>query len=96
MKRSLWFVVGATAGVYVSAKAKQIAEAVTPEGLHDRFSSAQTGLRMLREEVVQEQKMAEAQLRERMGLAPLSTPELARRQPQSSGASGSPTEIEKG
>ena len=38
MNRTIWFVAGAGAGVYVMVKARRAAETFTPDGLRDRLS----------------------------------------------------------
>ncbi|MEZ5191145.1 MAG: DUF6167 family protein [Nocardioides sp.] len=37
MRRGLWFVAGAGAGVYATACARRVAEAFTADGLRDRW-----------------------------------------------------------
>jgi hypothetical protein len=70
MRRGLWFVAGAGAGVYVMVRARRVAEAFTADGLSDRWHALSLGARMLRDEVAQGQAEAETELRERFGLAP--------------------------
>ena len=76
MRRGLWFVAGAGAGVYAMVRGRRLAEAFTPEGLHDRWVALTLGARMFREEVAQGQVEAETDLRERFGLVPHGLPEL--------------------
>ncbi|MGC4112654.1 MAG: DUF6167 family protein [Nocardioides sp.] len=76
MRRGLWFLAGAGAGVYAMARARRVKEAFTPEGLGDRWQALTLGARLLRDEVAQGQAEAETQLRERFGLVPHGVPEL--------------------
>ena len=76
MRRGLWFVAGAGAGVYAMVRARRLAEAFTPGGLSDRWHALTLGARMLRDEVAQGQAEAETELRERFGLMPHGKPEL--------------------
>lgn len=66
MKRGFWFVAGASAGVYVSARVRRFAEAFTVDGVRDRVSALQHGGRLLREDVVEHAQIKEAQLRSRI------------------------------
>ncbi len=68
MKRSLWFVAGASAGVYAAARARRAAEILTVDGLRDRVGAAVVGARMLRDEVAQGKAEAETELRDRISL----------------------------
>ena len=77
MSRGLWFVAGAGAGVYAMVKGRRAAEALTLDGLQDRWSAVRLGARMVREEVAQGRAEAEPDLRARLGLAPHGVPELA-------------------
>lgn len=70
MKRGLWFVAGAGAGVYASVRARRVKEAFTSDGLSDRWHALVLGARMLRDEVAQGQAEAETELRQRFGLVP--------------------------
>jgi hypothetical protein len=70
MRRGLWFVAGAGAGVYAMVRARRVKEAFTADGLHDRWQAMTLGARMLRDEVAQGQAEAETDLRERFGLVP--------------------------
>jgi hypothetical protein len=76
MRRGLWFVAGAGAGVYAMVRARRLAEAFTVEGLSDRWHALTLGARMLRDEVAQGQAEAETELRERFGLMPHGMPQL--------------------
>jgi len=51
MNRTVWFVAGATTGVYALTKARRAAEAFTPEGLRDRMAGLSLGAHLFREEV---------------------------------------------
>ena len=48
--RTVWFVAGTAAGVYVSARARRAAEAFTVDGIHDRLTGWFAGAAVLREE----------------------------------------------
>jgi hypothetical protein len=76
MRRGLWFMAGAGAGVYAMVRARRVAEAFTAEGLSDRWHALTLGARMLRDEVAQGQAEAETELRERFGLLPHGRREL--------------------
>lgn len=86
MSRTFWFAAGAGAGVYAVARARRAAQALTADGLRDRWQALGVGARMLREEVAQGKAEAETDLRERLGLVPHGTPEL----PAATDPSGSP------
>ena len=77
MGRPLWFVAGAGVGVYAAARARRVAESLTADGVRDRVRGWQVGARMFAEEVQQGRAEAETDLRERLGLVPHGTPELA-------------------
>lgn len=68
VRRALWFVAGAGTGVYTMAKARRLAEALTPEGLSDRLSGLAVGAHLFREEVRAGMGAKETQLRDRLGL----------------------------
>ena len=76
MRRGLWFVAGAGAGVYAMVRVRRGAEAFTRDGLSDRWRALTLGARMLRDEVAQGQAEADTELRERLGLVPHGVPEL--------------------
>jgi hypothetical protein len=76
MSRGLWFVAGAGAGVYAMVRARRAAEALTVDGLRDRWHGLALGARMVRDEIAQGQAEKQAELRERYGLAVPTTPEL--------------------
>ena len=84
MRRGLWFVAGAAAGVYGVVKAQRVAEAFTHDGMKDRASAASLGARMFREEFHQGMVDSENKLRERYAVA------AARHRALASG--GGPTE----
>ena len=77
MRRGLWFVAGAGAGVYAMVRGRRLAEAFTTEGLLDRWHALGVGARLFREEVAHGQAEAETELRKRFGLVPHGMPELA-------------------
>ena len=77
MRRGLWFMAGAGAGVYAMVRARRVAEAFTADGLSDRWHALTLGARMFRDEVAQGQAEAETEWRERCGLVPHGLPELS-------------------
>ena len=88
MSRGLWFVAGTGAGVYAMVRARRVAEALTADGLRDRWNGLVVGARLFRDEVAQGRAEAEPDLRARLGLLPHGTPELAA---PPAGATGTPT-----
>lgn len=76
MRRGLWFVAGAGAGVYVMVKARRAAETFTPDGLRDRVAGLQVGAQLFAEEVRAGMTERETELRERLGLV-AGPPQLA-------------------
>jgi hypothetical protein len=76
MRRGLWFVAGAGAGVYGMIRGRRAAEALTVDGLKDRLSGLEVGARLFRDEVAQGRVEKETELRERYGLMPQGRPEL--------------------
>ena len=95
MRRGLWFVAGAGAGVYVMVRARRLAEAFTVEGIKDRLGALEVGVRVLREEVAQGQAEKETELRERLGLAPHGRPQLAATRGLVTGPDGPPQPTEE-
>jgi hypothetical protein len=76
MRRGLWFVAGAGVGVYAMVRGRRAAEALTAEGLHDRWQALGAGARLFRDEVATGKAEAEARLRERFGPTYDTTPRL--------------------
>ena len=76
MRRGLWFLAGAGAGVYGMVRGRRAAEALTVDGLRDRWHGVELGARLLRDEVAQGRVEKETELRARYGLLPHGTPEL--------------------
>jgi hypothetical protein len=76
MRRGLWFVAGAGAGIYAVVRGRRAAEIFTADGLKDRLKGLEVGARMFRDEVAQGKAERETELRERLGLVPHGTPEL--------------------
>ena len=76
MRRGLWFVTGAGAGVYAMIRGRRAAEALTVDGLKDRLRGLEVGARLFRDEVAQGRVEKETELRTRLGLVPNGTPEL--------------------
>jgi hypothetical protein len=70
VRRGVWFLAGAGAGMYGVVRARRVAEAFTRHGLSDRWHAVSLGVRMLRDEVAQGQAEAETDLRDRFGLGP--------------------------
>lgn len=68
MSRGLWFLVGAGAGVYAVQRARRAAEALTPEGVEDRWHGLSLGAHLFREEVRDHMSAKESELRDRLGL----------------------------
>jgi len=68
MRRSFWFVAGASAGVYAAARARRAAEILTVDGLRDRVGAVIVGARMFRDEVAQGKAEAETDVRARITL----------------------------
>lgn len=81
MRRGVWFVAGAGAGVYAMVRGRRAAEALTLDGLRDRVNGLALGARMLRDEVAQGQHEREIELRARYGLVPHGLPELTQAHP---------------
>ena len=76
MKSGLWFVAGAGAAIYAMVRGRRAAEALTVDGLQDRFNGLAVGVRMFRDEVAQGKAESETQLRERFALEPHGRPDL--------------------
>ena len=76
MRRGLWFLAGAGVGVYGMVRGRRAAEALTVDGLRDRWHGVELGARLLRDEVAQGRAEKETELRARYGLLPHGTPEL--------------------
>jgi hypothetical protein len=69
VRRGVWFVAGAGAGVYVMIRARRAAETFTPEGLRDRVAGLGVGAHLFAEEVRTGMAERETELRERLGLS---------------------------
>jgi hypothetical protein len=76
MRRGLWFVAGAGAGVYAMVRARRAAEVFTPDGLRDRVAGLNVGAHLFAQEVRVGMAERETELRERLGLALDGPPEL--------------------
>jgi Family of unknown function (DUF6167) len=76
MRRGLWFVAGAGAGIWVMIRGRRAAEALTIDGMQDRLNGLAVGARIFRDEVAQGKAEAETELRERFALAPHGPREL--------------------
>jgi hypothetical protein len=68
MSRAVWFVAGASAGVYAMNKARQFAGTLNAEGLRARWEGITHGVRLVAQDAKQAQVQREDELRERMGL----------------------------
>ena len=68
MRRGLWFVAGAGAGIYAVIRGRRAAEALTVDGLTDRLKGWPSGARLFREEVATGKAEKETELRERFAL----------------------------
>lgn len=66
MSRGIWFVAGAAAGVYAMVRGRRAAEALTADGLRDRWHALGAGARVLREEIAVAKAEKEAELRARL------------------------------
>jgi hypothetical protein len=66
MNKGVWFAAGAAAGVYVSARVRRMAEAVTVDGIHDRLSGLFAGARVFGDEVRAGIAEKETQLRDQL------------------------------
>ncbi len=67
--RTLWFVAGGAAGVYATARARQVVESLTVDGLHDRLTGWFAGARVLRAEFEAGRAEKTTELREQLALA---------------------------
>jgi hypothetical protein len=85
MNRTLWFVAGATTSLYVMAKARRAAEALTPEGLRDRLAGLSLGVHLLTEEARTEMAVKEEDLRRHLGLTLHGNSELSGSRPAIAG-----------
>ena len=66
--RTLWFLVGAGAGVYTSLKARRLAYRLTPAGLADQAAALGLGMRAFGDEVRDGMAEREAQIAAELGL----------------------------
>ncbi len=73
--RTLWFVAGTAAGVYVAGQARRAVEAVTFDGVHDRLTGWFAGAAVLRAELAAGMQEKEEELRDRLALAPARRPD---------------------
>ncbi|KAA1415315.1 hypothetical protein F0U44_21745 [Nocardioides humilatus] len=78
MRRGVWFVAGAAAGVYGMVKARRVAEAFTADGIRDRAHAANLGAQMFRAEFQYGKNEAETDLRHRFEVAAAPQRELER------------------
>lgn len=68
MSRALWFVAGASAGVYAMNKARVFAGSLTAEGMKARWQGLTHGARLVVEDAKQAQIHKESELRVQLGL----------------------------
>ena len=97
MRRGLWFVAGAGAGIYGMVRGRRDAEALTVDGLKDRLSGLEVGARLFRDEVAQGRLDKETELRQRYGLVPHGRRELEggrHRAAAAPGATSSPSTVD--
>ncbi|UYM04823.1 DUF6167 family protein [Solicola gregarius] len=66
--RTLWFLVGAGAGVYTSIKARRLAYRLTPAGLADQAAALGAGVQAFGDEVRAGMAERETQIAEELGL----------------------------
>jgi hypothetical protein len=66
VNKGVWFAAGAVAGVYVSSRARRMADAVTLDGIHDRLSGLFAGARLFGDEVRAGMAEKETQLRHQL------------------------------
>jgi hypothetical protein len=77
MRRGFWFAAGAGAGVYATVRARRMAEILTVDGLRDRWEGLRAGAEVFAGEAAAGRAERESELRERYGLVPHGSPELA-------------------
>ena len=70
MNRALWFAAGAASSVYLVAKARRTAAALSPDGIGARVAALGVGARMIRSEVAAGMAEREAELRSQLRLGP--------------------------
>ena len=85
MRRGFWFVAGAASGVYALARVRRAAEALTPEGLRDRWAALSVGAHLFGDELRTEMAVRENDLRSRLA------PELDGRPELTAGTTGEHT-----
>jgi len=68
MNRGLWFVAGASAGVYAMTRARRVADSFTADGVRARWHGLTHAARLLSEDVRTAQAERETELREQLGL----------------------------
>lgn len=76
MRRGFWFVAGAASGVYALARVRRAAEALTPEGLRDRWAALSVGAQLFGDELRSEMTVRENELRSRLALGLDGPPKL--------------------
>jgi hypothetical protein len=76
MRRGLWFIAGAGAGIYAVIRGRRAAEALTIDGLQDRLNGLAVGARLFREEVAEGRAEKETELREKFAVRPHGRHEL--------------------
>lgn len=72
MSRAVWFVAGASAGVYVMNKARIFAGSLSAEGLRARWEGVTHGVRLVAQDVKLAQGQREDELRQQLGLPAVS------------------------
>lgn len=74
--KGIWFVAGASAGIYASVRARRLAQSFTVTELQGRLRSLTVGAQLLVDDVTTASREREAELRTRYGLMPQQLPEL--------------------
>lgn len=72
--RLVWFVVGTTAGVYTTFKARRLAYRLTPSGVADQVGALGVGVRAFTDEVRSGMAQREEQLAADLGLTAQDVP----------------------
>lgn len=70
MSRALWFAAGAASSVYLVAKARRTAAALSPDGIGARVAALGVGARMISSEIAVGMAEREAELRSALQLEP--------------------------
>ncbi|MFC6154710.1 DUF6167 family protein [Nocardioides yefusunii] len=90
MSRAVWFVAGASAGVYAMNKARQFAGTLSAEGMKARWQGVTHGARLVVADAKQAQATKEDELRVKLGL-PAVSPDAGRQLGAGSSAAATAT-----